>query len=114
MQIKPIKNHIVFQFLDAVDSKGQFVRTTKSGIILGSHYDDSAKSARWANVIAVGPQVCEELRVEGCQILVAPLKWTSFFLFNDQKHWRTDENEVLMYRYPEDIEDEHYSGIYAD
>jgi co-chaperonin GroES (HSP10) len=96
MQLKAIKNHIIFQFVDEVDSKGRFVETTKWGFQIPGHFDNSAKTPRWADVVKVGPE-CEGVKA-GQQILINALKWTPSFKFNDNRMWRTDEEQVAAVR----------------
>lgn len=96
MKLRPIKNNIIFKFVDEVDSKGQFVETTKWGLIISSSHSNSAQSPRWANVVEVGPE-CEHVNV-GQQILIRALKWTSHFKLNGEKCWKTDEKQVVAVR----------------
>jgi len=101
MTLKAIRNHIVFQFLDKVNNEGQFIKpTTQSGLYLGASFDDSAKSARWARILATGPECCSHMTVPGCEILIENLKWTLGATHEGQKFWRTDETCVLAYRHP--------------
>lgn len=102
MKIRAIRNHILFQFLDRVNIHGQFEEgTTYNGILLRSNHDDSAKKPRWAKIISLGPDCSDVLREPGCEILVENLRWTPGVKFNDEMIWRTDETELLGYRYPE-------------
>jgi co-chaperonin GroES (HSP10) len=97
MNIKPIKNNIIFQFVDRVNSQGQFEKDrTDSGIYLQASVDDSAKQPRWVNVVAVGPG-CETVK-PGMQALLPNLRWTSYFSMDGQKYWKTDEKEVVAVR----------------
>lgn len=97
MNIKPINNNIIFTFVDRVNSKGEFEKEqTESGILLQSSFDDSAKSPRWVNVVAVGPE-CKDIKV-GMQALLPNLRWTSYVKVNDQKVWRSDETQAVAYR----------------
>jgi co-chaperonin GroES (HSP10) len=93
MNLNPIRNSIIFKFLDEIDSRGQFVTTTASGIILTSHHEDSARNPRWVEVLAVGPD-CEKV-VPGDRILLPALRWTKGVKFEEQRMWKTDENEVV-------------------
>lgn len=100
MHIKPIKNHIIFQFVDEVDNKGQFVKTTQWGFVIPGHYDNSAKMPRWATVVEVGPD-CETVKV-GQQILIHALKWTEGFKLDGVRFWKTDEKQVAALRHVND------------
>lgn len=102
--ITAIYNHIVFQFVDRVNSKGLFDETvTAGGIQLIGDSDKSAKQARWAKIISLGPDCSDELRHKGCEILIENLRWSPGVKYNDQFFWRTDEKQLLGYRYPEDM-----------
>ncbi len=104
MNIQAIYNHIVFQFVDSVNTKGMFVEgTTVGGIQLLGDHDKSAKQARWAKIISLGPECSDILRHEGCEILIEALRWSPGVKYNDQFVWRTDESQLLGYRYPEDL-----------
>ena len=94
--LRALRNGIVFQFEEATtNNKGQFRETTKSGIYLGSNFDESAKKARWGIVNFVGNEVIDEGIVPGVRILVDALKWTKGFVVEDEKFWKTDEDNVL-------------------
>ncbi|TFG96794.1 hypothetical protein E4H12_10250 [Candidatus Thorarchaeota archaeon] len=96
MSFKAIKNHIVFQFIDEIDSKGQFVETTKWGFTIPGHFDNSAKSPRWCTVTHAGPE-CKTVKV-GQQVLVNALKWTPGFRHLGERFWRTDDTQVAAVR----------------
>jgi co-chaperonin GroES (HSP10) len=101
MKIKAIRNHIIFEFLDGLNSQNQFTQTTESGIHVAGHFDASAKEPRWARILAVGPDVDDDLRAPNCEILIENLRWTEGVVYQGKKYWRTDENQVLACRYPE-------------
>lgn len=102
MKLRALHNHIIFQFVDEVDAKGQFVpkydKVSGTSLILRSHYDDSAKSPRWVNIVALGPDCTDEVSRPGIQLLVDALKWTRGAKFNGQTYWRTDETQILASR----------------
>ena len=94
MQIKPLNDSVIFEFLDTISS-GAFAAKTKSGIILtNKNSDDNAQLPRWGKVFAVGPSVSEVK--EGDYILIAPLRWTLGFKLNDKQLSKTIEKEILM------------------
>lgn len=99
MTVAAIRNHIIFEFLDNIDSRNQFTETTGAGIHVVGHFDDSAKNARWAKVLATGPHVDEQLCGPNCEILIENLKWTEGVNYNGKKYWRTDDRQVLAFRY---------------
>lgn len=105
MNIRAIHNHILFQFLDRVNTKGEFEEEkSKGGIIIMSHFDTSAKTSRWATIVSLGPKCSDFLKKEGCEILIENLKWTKGVPCEGQMLWRTDEDQLLAYRYPEDTQ----------
>lgn len=95
--LQAIRNHIIFRFIEKVSANGQFSRNTDWGLTIAGHFDDSAKSPRWAEIVSLGPECGDELRGEGCLILIEPLRWTAGIDFQGQKFWKTDENQVLGY-----------------
>lgn len=96
MQLRPIRNHIVFQFIDEVDNKGQFVKTTKWGFVIPGHFDNSAKAPRWGTVVGVGPET-KHCKV-GQQVLINALKWTESAKFDGERIWRTDDTQIVAVR----------------
>lgn len=96
MRLRAIKNHIIFQFIDEVDGKGQFVETTKWGFKIPGHFDNSAKAPRWGTVVKIGPD-CKHVKI-GQQVLINALKWTAGIKFDDERIWRTDETQVVVVR----------------
>lgn len=94
MKIKSIHNSFVFKFVDRVNSKGEFERgTTKSGFILQSSADDSAKLPRWVDIINAGPS-CEFIKT-GDRVLLPALRWTAAGTFDGGKLWKSDETQVV-------------------
>lgn len=93
MNIKPLNDTVIFEFLDTI-SNGAFATKTKSGIILGNkNSDDNANTPRWGKVFAVGPTVVD-VKV-GDFVLVAPLRWTLGFKFDDKQLSKTVEKEII-------------------
>lgn len=100
MKLTAISNHILFEFLDALNTEAQFVETTAGGLLLAADFDESAKHPRWARVVSTGPVTTSELTSAGCEILIENLRWTEGVMFQGKKLWRTDDTQVLAYRYP--------------
>lgn len=95
MTLKPIKNTFIFKFLDTINAKGQFDKsTTESGILLQSSFDDSAKESRWVKIDTVGPE-CTSLQ-PGDVVLLPALRWTSGVKFGDEKVWKSDEQQAVV------------------
>lgn len=102
MKPNAIRNHILFQFTDEVNSRGEF-REEQSigGIHLLSGFDTSIKTSRWAKIISLGPDCSDELkRNRTGTILIENLKWTIGVRFSNETFWRTDEDQVLAYQEP--------------
>lgn len=95
--IRPIRNMIQFQFHDAAVKKQgavYFQEKTNWGFIT-DNYDESVKKPRWGTVIAVGPDVFEDIKV-GANVLIDALKWTpSFKFFGEEPFWFTSDEHVL-------------------
>lgn len=103
MNIRAIHNHIVFQFLDNVTTAGVFDETVSTGgIVLPSDKHESAKAPRWAKIISLGPKCSDLLRKDGCEILIDALRWSPGVKYQGEVFWRTDEDQLLGYRYAED------------
>lgn len=97
MTLKAYKNHILFRFLDAVNTRGEFERAkTSFGLELVGGFDNSAKQPRWAEALAVGPDVKNVH--EGDWFLLPALRWTERVVFEDQSYWKTREEEVVCVR----------------
>lgn len=102
MNLTPITNGIIFKFLDAVNSRGEFEKSsTAAGIILKSSVDDSAKDPRWVEIVAVGPDCTVK---PGQQLLLPNLRWTSGFKHNGQRMWKTDQVQAAAVRNTPDSE----------
>lgn len=93
MKLKPLNDSIIFEFVDSI-SQGAFATKTKSGILLSNkNADDNSNTPRWGKVHAIGPDV-QDVQV-GEYVLVAPLRWTLGFKFEDTMYSKTIEKEVL-------------------
>ena len=91
--IKPIQNHIIFQFLD-ITAGGVFTRKSESGIIQVSSLKDQA-GPRFGKVLKVGPEVSKDINV-GDTVLIESGKWTTQFWLDDgTKIWKTDDKQII-------------------
>lgn len=98
MKIKAIKKSFVFQFNDAVNSKGEFDNgTTGGGIILQSSFDDSAKQSRWVTVVSSGDECDASVFKIGAKVLLPALRWTEASKLEGQKIWKSDETQAVAY-----------------
>lgn len=94
--ISTLHNNILFTFNDALDSQG-FNNVSEGGIVFKS-YDHDAKSARWATVLVVGPDV-KDVKA-GDEILIENLRWSEGHEVDGLKIWMTQEPEVMCVREP--------------
>lgn len=100
MKIRAIHNGIIFQFIDRVTAKGEFEeQKSQGGIVIMGDFDKSAKYPRWGKVVSTGPNCSKELAKPGCEVLIENLKWTPGAKVENQTVWKTDEDQVLAYRY---------------
>jgi co-chaperonin GroES (HSP10) len=94
--MEAVGNNIIFQFVDEVTST-RFKNTSASGLIISSEDGNQTASPRWAEVLAIGPNV-KEVR-NGDFILIEPGKWTFGFTLGDDRvadrFWKTDEDRVI-------------------
>ena len=97
MNIKPLNNNILFQFLDATGgAKGKFTdRVSKGGIVIPT-LDSEQKRPRWGKIIALGPKAEEAGLKVGEYILIEALMWSFGTEVDDVKLWKTDDSKVLM------------------
>lgn len=94
MQLKPLRNKILFQFFDRIRNKG-FVDETAWGFEMKDF--QKAKSAvepRWIKIAATGPDVTT-VKV-GDFALVKALKWTEEFTHLGESYWQTDPEQFLV------------------
>ena len=93
MTLKPLRNNIIFRFLEeTTGSKGAFKERTSSGIIIPIT-QSTQKVHRWGRVLAVGPLV--DGVQEGDYILIEALMWMEGVKYEDGKVWKTDDSKVL-------------------
>ena len=92
--IRAIGNSVVFRFREEVKN-GMFLTagTTVGGIYIPPSGDDSGKTARIVDVVAVGPLV-EEVKV-GDVIMVTPLMWSDAFTIDGISYWKTIEEHIM-------------------
>ena len=96
MKILPLRNNVLFRFLDSTGgAKGRFTdRKTESGIIIPT-LDSAQKLPRWGQVVAAGPDAGV---VEGEYILIEALMWSNGTVseFDGEKLWKTDDSKIIM------------------
>lgn len=95
MSISPLRNNIIFQFIDETSGeKGSFTdRRLASGIYIPQS-TSRQKVARWGKVLAVGPKV--DGVVAGDYILIEALMWMEGVKLNEkEKVWKTDDSKVI-------------------
>ena len=92
--LKILKNNIVFQFLEEVNSNNEFNQTSSSGLIkVVEAAEKQVNKPRWGEVVAFGPDV--ENVVVGDFVFLQPLAWTTSIMFNDERIWLSTDASVL-------------------
>lgn len=99
MIIKPVRNNVIFQFVDETVAGKRFVNQTFSGILIHSSDTNQSGVPRWAKVTHVGPDAYD---VEvGEYVLVENGMWTTGFTVRDDwgvpsRYWKTEDSKILM------------------
>lgn len=91
--LEPLGDSILFTFKEEVVG-GQFVSESAGGLTIYRNYNDGLQTPRWATVIAIGPDVKQDVAV-GTTILIEPLKWTESFEHDDVQIWKTTFEWVM-------------------
>lgn len=104
MAIRPLHNSFLFAFLQQQTAEGNFMETTKSGLLLPGYgnrqreahaaFDRSLKEGRWALVLATGPK-CKEVQ-EGDYVCLEPNMWTNSVEHDGIKIRKSDETKVML------------------
>ncbi len=97
MRIQPLRNTVMFEFLDEISyDKGKLRdRKTPGGIILPT-LDSGQKLPRWGRVLAVGP---EAQVAEGEYILIEGLAWMEGCnpkFLDGRRMWKTDDTRIIV------------------
>lgn len=95
MNIRPLNNVVLFQFLDETGgSKGSFTEAARASGIIIPKTTSTQKVARWGKVVGVGPKV-DGIDI-GDYILVEALMWSFGVKLDDEtKVWKTDDSKVM-------------------
>lgn len=95
MKLRALGDSILFSFVD--DSRaGMFTPKLSDVILVTTAQIDGQDAARWGQVVAVGPEVGEEIEV-GKFILIDSLKWTTGITLPDKsKIWKTTYPNVSL------------------
>ncbi len=109
MAIRPLGNTFLFAFLNNT-TNGMFEAKSTGKIIIAApssnrFQDDQGGRARWARVLAVGPNVSGFKN--GNIVLIHPGKWTVGFEHDGVKIWKSDEEQVLAIGADESVAIEH-------
>jgi co-chaperonin GroES (HSP10) len=92
LQIIPVRNNIIFEFVEDSTST-RFVNSTKSGIMISSQDSNQTGIPRWGKITHVGPDV-KNVKV-GEYALIEPGKWTSSFYVDNHRYWKTDDDQIM-------------------
>lgn len=93
--MQPIKDGLFFTFIDET-SNSAFTNSASNGIIMVNGAGAQADVARWAKVVAVGPD-CRDVH-PGDEVLVEAGMWTVAFENSGQRQWKTDESKLIVVR----------------
>jgi co-chaperonin GroES (HSP10) len=95
-EIEVLEGFILFKFEEEIDPSrhNAFTEKTQSGIIMPSNPLTAGDYARWGTVVAVGPNVDEEITV-GTRVLIEPLKWTKVSTYKGEEFARTEMGFIL-------------------
>lgn len=95
MKLSPVKNFFLFKFLDGTNSRGRFKDTygTKQIEVVTLANELEQIGSRWAEVVAVGGDVTDF--VPGQYVLVDNMNWTTGFVWEGERLWRSDQEKVL-------------------
>lgn len=92
MSVKPLGNTFLFAFFNET-SRGRFIERNKGSIIMiDQALDEQGKYARWAKVLAIGPDV-KDFGV-GDIVLIEAGMWTLGFEYDGVKIWKSDDTKV--------------------
>lgn len=93
MALRPLANTFLFAFFNET-SQGRFIERTKGKIILTNQdLDVQGKYARWAKVLAVGPDVVDFKN--GDIVLIEAGMWTTGFKHDGVQVWKSDDSKVV-------------------
>jgi co-chaperonin GroES (HSP10) len=94
MNLSPIKNAVLFQFLDETNSStGKFTERSAGILYIGSVQNNQSTKPRWGKVLAVGPTV-DGVEV-GDFILIEAGKWTVRTEVDGVPLWKTDDTWII-------------------
>jgi len=91
-EIIAVNNHVIFQFVEKAIS-GRFVNEAHSGLLISSEDTYQTHMPRWGKVTHVGEDVTD-VKVDDF-IMIEPGKWTTGFIVNGEKFWKTDETVIM-------------------
>ena len=93
--LQALGNNIIFQFCDKTVN-GLFSNNTRTigSIIVAAGSGDQTGVTRWGKVVNVGPGV-KDVKVND-YICIDAGKWTPYFLHDDQRYWKTNEDQIMM------------------
>jgi hypothetical protein len=96
MKLLPLKNNVMFTFIESTGgTKGRFHELIRSSGIYVPPTVAAQKVARWAVVVAAGPDATVE---PGDYILIESLMWMEGVKYEGVeggKIWKTDDQKIL-------------------
>jgi co-chaperonin GroES (HSP10) len=92
-KLNPIKNNILFTFLQEMSHQNGFENKTDWGFSVLSKTTDM-KKGRWAEVLHIGPDV-KDVKI-GDYVFIEPLAWTNKLTLENNNYWMTNEDKILL------------------
>lgn len=93
MNIQPLRNNIMFKFLDESGGEKNKFQDRQRGLIVLPKLDSTQKQPRWGVVVAAGPDADVK---PGEYIFIEGLMWSYGVSFEGEKLWKTDDTKVIF------------------
>jgi co-chaperonin GroES (HSP10) len=96
-KLYPVSDNIIFKFCANL-TKSTFQPISKGGIIISDKDDyDEHTFYQWGEIIALGPDVCDDIR-NSKYILIEPHRWTHKVRLNGpygEYLWKTETQYII-------------------
>ena len=93
MIIEPVRNYVIFTFVEDITGD-RFINSARGVIQVTSDDKAQTKHPRWGKVTNVGPDV-KDIEI-GEYVLIEAGKWTSYFVVDGVRYWKTDDEQVVL------------------
>lgn len=91
-EIIAVGDHVIFKFVEK-NIGGRFVNEAHSGLLISSEDTYQTNLPRWGRVTHVGPDATDVKPDDF--IMIEPGKWTTGFLVNEERFWKTDVSMII-------------------